>query len=248
MTRLIGEELFKLRTTPAGWVALAVTVGLGLTSVLSNILVPVQPGGPAFGSEDHVNHALSVAALTSMVMLAMGILVMAGEYRHRTIDQTFLGEPHRHRVLAAKLVTVAGLGVLLGGVTFGLAYATATVVYSARGIHSLPVDVTQLWLGAALASAVYGLLGVALGSVTRNTVAAIVGGIGWAMIVEIGILQSLVPDVAKWLPTGAGVAVTSVGSAGNELLSPIVAAVVLVGWAAVLAACAARLTLTREAH
>jgi UDP:flavonoid glycosyltransferase YjiC (YdhE family) len=68
------------------------------------------------------------------------------------------------------------------------------------------------------------------------------------MIVEIGILQSLVPDVAKWLPTGAGVAVTSVGSAGNELLSPIVAAVVLVGWAAVLAACAARLTLTREAH
>lgn len=248
MIRLLGEELFKLRTTPAAWVALAVTVGLGIASVLSNILVPVQPGGPAFGSEDHVNHALSVAALTSMVMLAMGILVMAGEYRHRTIDQTYLGEPHRHRVLVAKLATVAGLGALLGAVTFGLAYATAVAVYSARGVDSLPVDLTQLWLGAVLASAAYGLLGVALGSVTRNTVAAIVGGIGWAMIVEIGILQSVVPEVAKWLPTGAGVAVTSVGSAGDGLLTPGVAAVVLVGWAAVLAGSAARFTLTREAR
>ena len=50
--------------------------------------------------------------------------------------------------------------------------------------------------------------------------AAILGSIGWAMIIENGILQNVVPEVAKWLPTGAGVAVTSVGGVGDALLSP----------------------------
>ena len=244
MKRLVSEELFKLRTTPAAWVALAVTVSLGIASVVSNILVPTA--GPAFASVDHVNHALSVSALTSMVMLTIGILVMAGEYRHRTIMQTYLGEPRRARVLIAKLTTIGVLGAVLGAAVFGIAYAVAVVVYAANGVHSLPVDLTQLWLGATLATAVYGLLGVALGALTRSTVAAIVGGITWAMIIENGILQIAVPEVAKWLPTGAGVAVTSVGSVGSELLPPGLAALVLVGWAAVLAGVAARISLSRE--
>ena len=115
-------------------------------------------------------------------------------------------------------------------------------------MSTLPVDLTQLWLGATFASAVYGLLGVALGSLTHNTVAAILGGIGWVMIIENGILQNAVPEVAKWLPGGAGVAVTSVGGVADTLLTPWLAAVVLVGWATVIAGVAARISLTREAH
>ena len=123
----LSMELFKLRTTPAAWITLGLTVALGAASVASNILVPVQPGGPAFGSVDHINHALSSSALTSMVMLTVGILVMAGEYRHRTILQTYLGEPRRDRVLLAKLVTVGGLGTVLGAAMFGICYLEAEV-------------------------------------------------------------------------------------------------------------------------
>ena len=49
MKHLISLELHKLRTTPAAWISLAVTVVLGGLSVASNALVP-NPGGPAFGS------------------------------------------------------------------------------------------------------------------------------------------------------------------------------------------------------
>ena len=248
MSHSLAIELYKLRTTPAAWVALALTVVLGTASVASNILVPGQPGGPVFGSVDHVNHALSISALTSMVMLTMGVLMMAGEYRHRTILQTYLGEPRRERVLLAKLGVVAGLGAAVGAVLFGIAVVEARLIYGARGVATLPVDLGQMWLGATLASAAFGLLGVALGGLTRNTVAAVLGGIGWAMIVENGILQNVAPEIGKWLPTGAGVAVTSVGSVGTTLLSPGVAAVVLVGWAALISGAAARFTLTREAH
>ena len=238
MRNQLTMELFKLRTTPAAWIALGLTISLGLASVASNVLVPVQPGGPAFGSVDHVNHAVSSSALTSMVMLTIGILVMAGEYRHRTIVQTYLGEPRRGHVLLAKLVTVGGLGALLGAVMFGISYLEAVLLYAAHGIHSLPIDVTQLWLGAVLASSVYGLLGVALGALTRNTVAAVLGGIAWSLVIENGILQNVAPAVAKWLPTGAGVAVTSTGSVSSTLLSPTVAALVLIGWAAAISAAA----------
>jgi hypothetical protein len=247
MNRLIALELHKLRTTPAAWVSLAVTVVLGAVSVASNALVP-NPGGPRFGSTDHVNHALSVAALTSMVMLAMGIIVMAGEYRTRTIVSTYLATPRRGKVLAAKLVTVAGLGGALGASVFGMALLEAHVIYGARGVHSLPVDVTQLWVGATASSALWGMLGVAIGAITRNTVAAIIGSLGWAMLVEIGVLANLAPEVAKWMPAGAALALTSVGSAGSALLSPWASAAVLTGWALALAGLAARFTLSRESH
>ena len=103
---------------------------------------------PPVGSVDHFNKTLWVAALTSMVMLAIGVLIVAGEYRHRTIMQTYLGEPRRGRVLAAKAVTVAGIGAALGAVTFGMAYAVAVVLYGRAGWETLPVDVPQLWVGA----------------------------------------------------------------------------------------------------
>ncbi|MGW5237654.1 ABC transporter permease [Monashia sp. NPDC004114] len=247
MTRLIVLELHKLRTTPAAWVSLAVTVVLGAVSVASNALVP-NPGGPPFGSTDQVNHALSVAALTSMVMLAIGIIMMAGEYRTRTIVSTYLATPRRGRVLAAKLVTAAGLGAILGATVFGMALLEAHIVYGTRGVESLPVDVTQLWVGATVSSALWGMLGVAVGAITRNTVAAILGTLAWALLVETGILATVAPDIAKWMPAGAALALTSVGSAGSALLSPVASAAVLTGWAIALSAVAARFTLSRESH
>lgn len=247
MKTLLSIELYKLRTTPAAWVSLAITLVLGAASVASNALVP-NPDGPVFGSTDHVNHALSVSALTSMVMLAIGVIIVAGEYRQRTMMQTFLGEPRRGRVLAAKALTALGLGAVLGAGTFGIAYLEALAIYGARGVDSLPVDVAQLWIGATVATALYGLVGVALGALTRNTVAAIIGAITWVMVIEVGILASALPDVAQWLPAGAAVALTSVGSAAHGMLSPTSAALVLTGWALLISAVAARFSLTREAH
>ena len=248
MNRLISLELHKLRTTPAAWVAIVITVLLGALSVATNTFGPITPGGPAFGSTDHVNHALSVSALTSMVMLSIGVIMVASEYRTRTIVSTFLATPQRARVLVAKLATVLGLGAVLGAVAFGLAWVEAVLMYASRGVHTLPVDLTQLWVGATVSTALFGLLGVALGALTRNTVTAIVGGIAWAMVIEIGILSSVAPAIAKWLPAGNALALTSVGSAGSQLLSPWVSALVLTGWALGLSTVATRLTLSREAH
>jgi hypothetical protein len=66
-----------------------------------------------------------------------------------------------------------------------------------------------LRVDATVAGARYGLLGVALGALTRNTIAAVLGGLAWVQIIEVGVLQHFVPALAKWLPTGAAVAITT---------------------------------------
>jgi ABC-2 type transport system permease protein len=245
MRRLISIEILKLRTTPALYVSTAIVLVLTVASVISNILLAGRSGAPPLGSVDNVAKVLSVAAVSTVVAMTMGIIVLAGEYRTRTILGTYLAEPRRARVLVAKLVTVTGFSALLGTLTFGLALAVAKVMYAAKGIHHLPVDVPRLWLGAILGTACYGLLGVALGALTRNTVGAIIGGIVWVFVIEVGILQPAFPSVAKWLPTGAAVAITSGGSDASHFLPPVAAALVLLAWTVVLSGIAARFTLSR---
>ncbi len=86
-----------------------------------------------------------------------------------------------------------------------------------------------------------------MGALTRNTVGAIIGALGWVFLVEVAILQPLAPSLAKWLPTGAAIALTTPTEAGGTNLAPAAAALVLVAWSAVVALVASRLTLTPRA-
>ncbi len=239
-------ELRKLASTPAAYVAGTVVAGLTVASVVTTILLAGHSGVPPLGSPANVAKTLAVAGVASMTMLVLGILGVAGEYRHRTILSTYLAQPRRGVVLVAKLAVYGVLGVVVGALDFGLALAVALPMYSAHGVHTLPADIPQLWWGATLAAGTYGLLGVALGALTRNTVAAVVGALAWVQIVEVGILQSVVPSIAKWLPTGAAVAVSGSATPVAGLLAPAAAAAVLVGWAVVVSLVAARVSLRRE--
>src|SRR3954471_1351673 len=133
MRRLIGIEVLKLRTTPALFISTGIVLVLTVASVVSNIALAGRSGAPVLGSVDNVAKVLSVAAVSTVVAMTMGIIVLAGEYRTRTILGTFLAEPRRARVLIAKLITVTGFSAVLGTLTFGLALTVAKVMYAAKG-------------------------------------------------------------------------------------------------------------------
>jgi ABC-2 type transport system permease protein len=248
MTALIRLEILKLRTTPAFYVTVVAAFALSLVSAVTNLLLPVKAGDPPVGSRAHVAHVLNQpGAVTSMAMFILGVLVVAGEYRQRTNLQTFLAEPQRGRVVLAKLITTGVLGALVAAVTYAVTVAAVVPVYAGKGVHHLPVDITSLGLGTVLSGACYGLLGVAVGALARNTVAAIIGGLIWIQLVEVGILENAVPSMAKWLPAGAAQGLTAVERSSHTLPQAL-AAIVLVGWAAVLVAAATRLSIRRELH
>lgn len=246
MTTLIRIEIMKMRTTPALWVGFAVVTALTVMSGITTILLAGKNGTAPLGSASNVSHALAIGVATSITMLLLGIVISAGEDRHRTALGTYLAEPRRGRVLTAKLITGAIGGAVFGAGAYLADLAIIVPLYAAKGVHHLPVDIVALGAGTVLATMCFGVLGVALGALTRNTVASIIAALVWVGVVELVILQQAVPSIAKWLPTNANKAVTSMGQHITGMLSPPVAAAVLVAWGAALALVANQVTVRRE--
>ena len=100
-----------------------------------------------------------------------------------------------------------------------------------------------MFAGSVIAATLFGIIGVAL---TRSTVAAVVGAVGWVLFGELAVLHTVVPHLAKWLVTGSATALTNPAAPGGQSLTPAIAAVVLGGYAAGLVIVAAQAVLRRD--
>jgi ABC-2 type transport system permease protein len=162
---------------------------------------------------------------------------------------TFLGQPRRLRVVSAKLAAAALTGAAVGLLAEALSAATSAAVLSA---HHLPLHWAQPGVPGAvitvpLLAALYGMLGVGLGLLLRNTAAALGLALLWAFVVE-GILPVLIhaPGVVRWLPEAAANAVLHGAPATATTLPAAAALAVLAGYAVVLATGGALVTTRRE--
>ena len=245
--RLARAELRKLFTTRALPVSFAIAIVLAVGSVIIDAMVAGQNGAPRLGTDASAYQMLKFGAITCVVMLILGILAAGSEFRHRTIIPVLLATPHRMRVFAVKVGVVAGLGAVFSAVVFGLGLVTIALVLSAHGMHLHAADVGTLYAGTVIASTCFGMIGVALGALTRNTIGAIAVTIAWALFVEQIILAAVVPGIEKWLPTAAAIGLTNATGPGpSHILSPTTAGVVLTGYAIALLGAASRTALRRD--
>jgi ABC-2 type transport system permease protein len=215
--RLIRVELLKLTSARVSYGLLAVSAGL---TVLWTALEASRAGtsnGPA-----PLN---TYAGLTSIVtggvwglILAgvLGVIIASGEFRHQTATLTYLAEPARGRVLAAKMAAGA-----LGGAVFGLAgYAVACAVgLSFTASHGYPVAIGGAtfagWgAGHVVGGALLAAIGVVVGSLVRSQIAGVIGVFVWSIIIE-SLVGGLFQAVRSYLPYTAAttLAGTPLGSA-----------------------------------
>jgi ABC-2 type transport system permease protein len=209
IARLTRAELRKLATTRTYLITLALSVGLAVISVIVNASVAGKNGTPSLGTTASTYQMLKFGAVASVAMLVLGIIASGGEYRHKTIIPAMLITPRRGTLVAAKAIAIAIAGLVLSGLTFGLGLATVVAELSARGITYLPPGTARIFAGTVIAATLFGLIGVALGYITRSTVAAVVGAVGWVLFAELAILGTLAPQLAKWLITGSATALTN---------------------------------------
>jgi ABC-2 type transport system permease protein len=246
MIRLVRAELTKLTTTRLIYGLTAAMAAFAVLTVVGNVIIAGEQGDPLSAYSLPVLVAAPVTLLSGAALL-LGILGMAGEFRHQTVTQTFLVTPDRGRVVAAKLVAYPLAGIALALVTLAVTAAVAAGWLAAKGITPSLADarLARIVGVALLGAGLCGLVGVGIGALVRNQVAALVGTLVWVLVVE-GLLMGLLnaPSLGKWLPSAAAAA--AITSPGGAHLSRLGGTVLLTAYALVLAAVGSRLVVRRD--
>lgn len=248
MTGLVRGEWIKTFSTKMWWIMFltgAILTVLGslpllLVANLGEGIPEIDLSGPAL-----IRQVWSTMGSASVIALILGILAFTAEYRHGTITDTFLTEPRRARVVAAKAVVNAALGIMLAVVS--AATVTVLALWLLPDGHA-PIDwayAGRIVAATMLTYALYAVLGVSVGALITSQLAAILLALLWVLLIE-GLIGAIRPEVGKWLPGGAAQAILGGQSPGGDLLPPAVAVLVLLAYAVVLGAVAASTTLRRD--
>lgn len=247
MSALVRSELLKVRTT-RGWYAYLVVIVL-----LAGIAVAADVGT----SDDFRRSAVDfqaglveAAGFAALLAIILGITAVTTEFRHGTITPTFLAAPVRERVLGAKAVAVTLVAVLFNVIALAVIAGVAVIWLSVVGAD-IHLGSDEVWERAAqtlLSAVLWGLMGVAVGSLVQSQVAALVGTLIWIFVGETllwGLFALLDLDGAvSYLPfqslDGAD------GTGGEDLLSYGPAVAVACTWIALIGAAAVWRTRRRD--
>ena len=159
----------------------------------------------------------------------LGALSVTGEFRHKTLTPTFLAEPHRSTVLSAKFVSQLIVGAGLGVVAFATSVGTGAAALAAFGLDT-ELDTSDTWalIGrGVLAMAMWATIGVGLGTLVTNQVAAIVIVIAFTQFVEpilrlAASLNDVTAQIGQFLPGAAsdalvGASFYSIAAVGSSV-------------------------------
>ncbi len=247
MIALVRAEVLKLRTTRVFFALCAAAMAFSVLGVVAGILTAGDSGSPALGTSAAARNIFGSGGQASLFALIVGILAVTGELRHGTITQTFLVTPRRTRMVTAKLIAM-----LLAGAVVGLLATAVTVVVAWPWLAAKDVsvslfssDVGLVMLAVIADTALFAVIGVGVGALIRNQVAAVVGALVWEFVVE-PLLVGLLPSVGRWLPSGAARGLTQETLSSGSLLPVWGAAAVLVAYGLAFAAVGAQLLVRRD--
>jgi len=258
--RLVRSELLKIRSTRLWWGLLIGVIALtavqaGATAGFAGADLGAGQGrAPGLDEPETIRGVYAGAAFAGSYIFALvlGIAGMTGEYRYQTATPTFLASPRRSRVVLAKGVAQLGFGLAYGALALLTALVVGGVVIAVRG-HDLGFDTPGLVRAGVLgvvAVGLWGTIGMGIGTLIRNQVAAIMVGVFVTFLLEpllsLGLDALDLGNVAQWLPTNASAALTSPSEATLSLLDWWVGGLVMAAYAVAFAGLGVALSVRRD--
>jgi len=162
--------------------SVVVTMAAAFVAVVGfGILLPFAVGSQLNGPEaarqglDATSVSLQGAQLASLIVAALGVIVIAGEYSTGMIRTSFVSAPRRLGVLAAKAVVLAVTVALVLGVAVFLAFFLGQAVLDRNdaGVSIGDAGVLRAVLGNVVMLVGIALAGLGLGALMRNSAGAI---------------------------------------------------------------------------
>jgi ABC-2 type transport system permease protein len=237
MTALVRAELRKLRSVRSAPVVLAAIAAVAVLVTIAGTTTAGTNGNAPLTSGSYLDILRGPLSILTGAVLILGILAVAGEYRHGTVVGTYLVTPRRQRVVAAKAFAIAITGVASALVISIVTTAVALPLFAGKHVtmHVGSGRSLLVVLGVAAAAALYGALGVGLGAALRNQTAAITVALVWMLAVE-GLIPNILhrQTLGRWLPWGAVKAIAQwdgalPAAAGAGLLLTYAAALLVAG-------------------
>ena len=188
-------EWIKLRSLRSSWWTLAATLA-GAVAIAVAVGVKTKDA-----SSDVTNNLLAGVAPGLLLIGALGVLTMTGEYSSGMVRATLAAVPNRPLLLAAK-------AAVFGTVTLAVAEVTAFVAFLA-GRAALPGRIPSPGLDqpgvlravvlSGVGVALIGLFGLGLGAVIRHSAAALAVYAG-VVFVAGQLLYALAASVVDYVP------------------------------------------------
>jgi ABC-2 type transport system permease protein len=257
MTAALHAEFLKLRTTRlvAGMTGLAVAL-TALIAVLEAVTAGTGNGMaiPSLATAGGLRDNLASTGFALLIAALLGVVSASGEFRLKTATGTYLDQPDRGRVLAAKALAAAAAGAVLGIAAAAAATGIALGFAASRGYPlALPGSAIARYAGGAvIGSALLAAAGVGAGSLIRHQTGAIIAVIAWGLVIEL-VVGATVTAVGRFLPyTAAAMMAGDTNGGGMPQIPrgvtalPYPAAIAVLAGIAVAVAGAAALTTVRH--
>ena len=231
MRRTLAAELTKLRTLPVALGAIAaalllppaLAVMMGLNQAGSRSAAAINPDGQGF----------EAAGFGQPLVILLAAVIVGSEYRNGLLRSTQLATPRRVRLLAAKVLVIAGLTFTLAIVSTGLAVMLRQAVLGDDGIP--PNEFTSgMWLnvlGVGVNWMLIALVSAALTVLARSALLPVIVLV--PLVLGLGVALVTVLPWLKYAPDLAGLQLIS-RYPGIGLLDPIPGGVVMAAWATAL--------------
>jgi len=257
MTAALRAEFLKLTSTRlvAAMTGLAVAL-TALIGVLEAVTAGTGKGMaiPSLATSGGLRDNLASTGFALLVAALLGVLVASGEFRLKTATDTYLDQPDRTRVLAAKAIVAAAAGAVLGIAAAATSAGIALGFAASRGYPlALPDPVIARYAGGTVVgSALLAAAGAGAGSLIRQQTGAIIAVVAWGLVVEL-VVGATITTAGRFLPyTAAAMMAGDTNGGGMPQIPrgvttlPYPAAIALLVAIAIAVAVVAALTTVRR--
>jgi ABC-type transport system involved in multi-copper enzyme maturation permease subunit len=249
--RAVSAEWIKFRTLRSTWAVLATAV-VGMIVIGLIVAYNTRHLGPTLDPEDVLPSAtLQGYYLGQLLIGALGVLFVSGEYSTGMIRSTLAAVPRRLPVAWAKLTVFVAVCLVAMVATSVVAFVAAQALLSNyRSGYSLSdPTMLRLVLGTGIYLTLMGVLAAGVAWIVRSTPGSLITYFAIALVLPGifgNVLGSWGKDVAQFLPSEAGASFIS-SLHESPSLAPWPGLVVLVVWAVAAMAAGAVCLRRRDA-
>jgi ABC-type transport system involved in multi-copper enzyme maturation permease subunit len=243
LRRTVTSEWIKFRTLRSTLAVLALALA-GMLVIGLIVAYNTRHLSPSLQPNDIVaSSPLQGYYLGQLLIGALGVLLVTGEFSSGMIRSTLTLVPRRLPVLWAKLlvfVTVTAVPLIVMSL-LSFTAAEALISHSRPGISLSSPGALRVVIGTGLYLTLVGLIGAAVGWIVRSTPGSLVAYLAIVLVIPVlfgNAFGAWGKQVAKFLPSQAGGAFISIIPDGPSL-RPWLGLVVLVAWVVAFTAVAA---------